>query len=157
MVMPNVADLVKTPKGTTGRAGSSPSNKPRPVLEAPQPPRLHAYVDITRARPPNDSKRGAWHDSGLVFCLTTGKPLDAASVRREPPANHQEGGDRETWSPRELRHSFISITSDGGVPIEAIADLCGHSSPAVTGKVYRHQLKPSITRADAVFGPGKSA
>ncbi|MEU6718936.1 tyrosine-type recombinase/integrase [Nonomuraea sp. NPDC046802] len=27
------------------------------------------------------------------------------------------------WSPRELRHSFVSIMSDQGVPIETIADL----------------------------------
>ncbi|WP_254715238.1 hypothetical protein [Actinomadura sp. NAK00032] len=51
--------------------------------------------------------------------------------------------------------------SDGGVPIEAIADLCGHSSPAVTGQVYRHQLRPVISRgarvADSVFGTGESA
>ncbi|MFB4302542.1 tyrosine-type recombinase/integrase [Actinomadura sp. NTSP31] len=62
---------------------------------------------------------------------------------------------------RELRHSFVSIMSDGGLPIEAIADLCGHSSPAVTGEVYRHQLRPVITKGaevvDVVFGPSKSA
>lgn len=73
----------------------------------------------------------------------------------------KKAGIGESWSPRELRHSIVSIMSDGGVPIEAIADLCGHSSPAVTGEVYRHQFKPLITRgaevADAVFGPGKSA
>ena len=73
----------------------------------------------------------------------------------------RKAGIGESWSPRELRHSFVSIMSDGGVPIEAIADLCGHSSPAVTGQVYRHQLRPVITKgarvADTVFGPGGSA
>ncbi|MES9602087.1 MULTISPECIES: hypothetical protein [Actinomadura] len=47
------------------------------------------------------------------------------------------------------------------MPIEAIADLCGHSSPAVTGEAYRYRLRPVITRgaevADAVFRSGKSA
>nr|WP_305790679.1 hypothetical protein [Actinomadura latina] len=55
-----------------------------------------------------------------------------------------------------MRHSFVWIMSDGGVSMEAIADLCGHSSPAVTGQVYRHQLRPVISRgarvADSVFG-----
>ena len=36
--------------------------------------------------------------------------------------------------------------SDNGVPIENIADLVGHDSTAVTEEVYRHQLKPVITK-----------
>ena len=36
--------------------------------------------------------------------------------------------------------------SDNGVPIETIADLVGHASTAVTEEVYRHQLKPVITK-----------
>jgi hypothetical protein len=44
------------------------------------------------------------------------------------------------------RHSFVSIMSDSGVPIETIADLVGHVSTAVTEEVDRHQLKPVITR-----------
>ena len=52
----------------------------------------------------------------------------------------------EDWTPRELRHSFVSIMSDNGVPIETIADLVGHASTAVTEKVYRHQLRPVITK-----------
>ncbi|WP_344952784.1 hypothetical protein [Actinomadura miaoliensis] len=42
------------------------------------------------------------------------------------------------------------------MPLESIADLCGHSSTAVTEEVYRHQLKPVITKGaetiNAVFG-----
>ena len=55
-------------------------------------------------------------------------------------------GTRSAGTPRELRHSFVSIMSDHGVPIETIADLVGHASTAVTETVYRHQLKPVITR-----------
>ncbi|QKG27289.1 site-specific integrase [Actinomadura verrucosospora] len=102
-----------------------------------------------------------WQDNGLVFCSTTGRPLDAANVRRAFRLITKKAGIGETWSPRELRHSFVSIMSDSGLPIEAIADLCGHSSPAVTGEVYRHQLRPVVTKGaevvDAVFGPSKSA
>ncbi len=36
--------------------------------------------------------------------------------------------------------------SDREVPIETVADLVGHSSTAVIEKVYRHQLKPVITK-----------
>jgi len=36
--------------------------------------------------------------------------------------------------------------TDNGVPVETIADLVGHASTTVTEEVYRHQLKPVITR-----------
>ncbi|MGV9302360.1 hypothetical protein ACWDLG_03210 [Nonomuraea sp. NPDC003727] len=46
--------------------------------------------------------------------------------------------------------------SDHGVSIETIADLVGHSGTSVTEEVYRHQLKPVITKGaetmNAIFG-----
>ena len=45
---------------------------------------------------------------------------------------------------------------DNGVPIETIADLCGHSGTAVTEEVYRFQLKPVIRTGaepmNSIFG-----
>jgi integrase len=73
-------------------------------------------------------------------------PLDASHVRRSFKAITRKAGLCENWTPRELRHSFVSIMSDNGVSIETIADLVGHASRAVTEKVYRHQLKPVITK-----------
>jgi integrase len=55
-----------------------------------------------------------------------------------------------------LRHTFVSVLSASGVPIESIADAAGHSNSNVTRTVYRHQLADTITQAsaamDAVFG-----
>ncbi|MBO2444477.1 tyrosine-type recombinase/integrase [Actinomadura nitritigenes] len=86
----------------------------------------------------------AWQDDGLVLSSTSGRPLDVANVRRAFRLITKKAGTGETWSPRELRHSFVSATSDGGLRIEAIADLCGHFSPAVSGEVYR---QPPIGRS----------
>lgn len=47
------------------------------------------------------------------------------------------------WTPREMRHSFVSL-SDEGMPIEQIARLVGHASTAVTETVYRQQIRPVI-------------
>jgi site-specific recombinase XerD len=85
-------------------------------------------------------------DHGLVFASQAGTLLDASHVRRAFKAITKRSGLGEDWTPRELRHSFVSIMSDNGVPIETIADLVGHASTAVTEEVYRHQLKPVITR-----------
>jgi integrase len=52
-----------------------------------------------------------------------------------------EGINPKDWTPRELRHSFVSLLSDNGLPIDEIARLVGHSSPAVTELVYRQQIR----------------
>jgi integrase len=76
-------------------------------------------------------------------------------VRRSFRRITKAAGLEERWTPRELRHSFVSIMSDNGVTIEQIADLVGHKTTIVTQKVYRHQLKPVIstgaTAMNAIF------
>ena len=52
--------------------------------------------------------------------------------------------DAARWTPRELRHSFVSLLSDGGMPIEQISLLVGHSGTTVTELVYRKQIRPVI-------------
>jgi integrase len=98
----------------------------------------------------------AWQDHNLVFCTNVGTPLDAANVRRAFRHITKNAGIGTNWTPRELRHSFVSIMSDQGVPIETIADLVGHAGTSVTEAVYRHQLKPVITKGahtmNTIFG-----
>src|SRR5215469_11451162 len=43
-----------------------------------------------------------------------------------------EGINPEDWTPRELRHSFVSLLSENGLPPDEIARLVGHSNSAVT-------------------------
>jgi len=81
-----------------------------------------------------------------VFASQAGTPLDASHVRRAFKAITDRAGLGRDWTLRELRHSFVSIMSDNGLPIETIADLAGHASTSVTETVYRHQLKPVITK-----------
>jgi integrase len=88
-----------------------------------------------------------WQHHGLVFCTSIGTELDAANVRRDfrravaltPGLNPVE------WTPRELRHSFVSLLSASGVTIEQISQLVGHKSTQVTETVYRHELRPVLT------------
>jgi integrase len=60
--------------------------------------------------------------------------------------------DPHDWTPRELRHSFVSLLSDGGVSIEDIAELCGHAGTRVTEAVYRHQLRPVLLDGAIAMG-----
>jgi len=65
------------------------------------------------------------------------------------------------WTPRELRHSFVSIASALGLTIEQIADLVGHAGTRVTEAVYRHQLRPVLLVGaeimDRMFSPPQGA
>jgi site-specific recombinase XerD len=93
-----------------------------------------------------------------VFASTNGTELSAGNVRRAfrrvATAARLTAAD---WTPRELRHSFVSLMSDGGVSIDRIALLVGHAGGStVTETVYRHQLRPVIQDSadtiDRLFG-----
>jgi integrase len=86
-----------------------------------------------------------WSDHDLVFATRTGAPLDAANVRREFRAVCKAAKIGQDWTPRELRHSFVSLMSSSGVPVEEIARLAGHSSSRTTEVVYRRELRPVLT------------
>lgn len=86
-----------------------------------------------------------WSNDVFVFATAAGTEPDAANVRRGFRAVVEKAGlDRAAWTPRELRHSFVSLLSDGGMPIEQIAELLGHRGSRVTEAVYRHHLRPVI-------------
>jgi integrase len=93
-----------------------------------------------------------WQETGLVFASDVGTELDAANVRRAfRKVVHRAGLAATDWTPRELRHSFVSVLSDSGVPIEQISRLMGHNGTAVTELVYRHQIRPVVEHgADAM-------
>jgi integrase len=89
---------------------------------------------------------GLYSACGLVFCTSQGTVLDSVNVRRSFRALCRDAGlDAGVWTPRELRHSFVSLMSDAGVPLEEIARLVGHGSTKVTEMVYRKQLRPILT------------
>ncbi len=87
-----------------------------------------------------------WTDHGLVFASETGTELDAANVRRGFRRVLTAAGlPAAEWTPRELRHSFVSLLSDSGVTIDQIARLVGHTGGStVTEQIYRKQIRPVI-------------
>jgi integrase len=88
----------------------------------------------------------AWVETGLVFTSRVGTAMDPSHVRRDfrRALALVPGIDPAEWTPRELRHSFVSLLSDHGVQIEEISRLVGHSGTTVTELVYRHQIRPVL-------------
>jgi integrase len=231
LVRRNVAMLVDTPKGQTGRPSKSLSlDQASALLAAAEGTRMHAYIALCLAtgirteearalrwqhvdfgdpgaRPPTPASAAVWRsvrthgdtkteksrrtlglpqmavdalrvhkkrqmeerlaagsewsDWDLVFSTRTGSALDAANVRREFKAACNSAKIGEHWTPRELRHSFVSLMSSSGVPVEEIARLAGHSSSRTTEVVYRRELRPVLTTGaeamDKLFEASASA
>jgi hypothetical protein len=139
--------------------GDTKTEKSRRALELPD----EAVAALKEHRARQAARRleagELGQDHGLVFCSQSGTPLDPRNVRRAFRGITKAAGLGKTWGPRELRHTFVSIMSDSDVPVEKIADLVGHEGTLVTERVYRHQLKPVITKGaeasaiQAVVGP----
>lgn len=94
----------------------------------------------------------ACKENGLVFPSLVGTEQDSHNVRRSfrSALRLVPGLVPEEWTPRDLRHSFVSILSEHGLPIEEISRLMGHSGTAVTELVHRHELRPVLDSGAAV-------
>lgn len=104
-------------------------------------------------------KLGAVYDMqgiAIVFGDEAGGPRWPQDVRRYFGILCGRAGIGDDWSPREMRHTFVSTLSDSGVDIEQIADAVGHVNSNVTRTVYRHQIADRVTAAatamDSIFG-----
>lgn len=107
--------------------------------------RQHGRVDALRAL---WDAQGQHEEDALVFATSNGTAMTAHNVRRDfRKVVAAAGLDSKRWIPRELRHSFVSLLSDSGLPVENIARLVGHQNTTVTETVYRHQLRPVIADA----------
>ena len=97
----------------------------------------------------------------LLTPFATGWPAVSAVVTATPfmMVWRSAGLDPSEWTPRELRHSFVSLLSDADVPIEHISRLVGHSSTITTETIYRKQIRPVIVHGadvmDRIF-PGEA-
>ena len=109
-------------------------------------------------------KLGAAYDVrglAIVFGDGAGAPKWPQDVRSHFQTLCGRAGIGAGWTPREQRHTFVSVLSDSGVDIEQIADAVGHVNSTVTKAVYRHQIADEITSAatvmDSIFGEAKGS
>ena len=92
----------------------------------------------------------AWQGRGHVFTNNIGSPTDPERITRSFRRLVQEH-DLPHLTPHGLRHTWVSILSAAGVPIDVISKQAGHASVAFTLDIYSHMID-SVERkaADAV-------
>jgi integrase len=132
---------------STRAHGDVKTVKSRRTLEIAQ-----QAVDALRRRQAQQDRdrvqaRELWHETGLVFTTPIGTEMDSHNVRRSMRRLMKAAGLGESRTPRELRHTFVSIASETGVPIEEIAALAGHSTTRTTELVYRKNCGQCCARA----------
>jgi len=138
--------------------GDTKTGKSRRTLALPQ--RAAEALREHRKRQAEDRLKAGelWQDHGLVFASQLGTPLDANNVERAFRKITTAAGIGDSWVPKELRHTFVSIMSASGAPIESISHLVGHQRTATTELVYRHEIRPSLTQGaeimDRIFSAG---
>jgi integrase len=137
---------------STRAHGDVKTVKSRRTLEiAPQ-----AVVALRRRQEAQEKDRAnareLWTETGLVFTTSVGTELDSHNIRRSMRRLTKAAGLGESWTPRELRHTFVSIASEAGVPIEEIAAVAGHSTTRTTELVYRKELRPVLRTGATVMG-----
>ena len=126
--------------------GDTKTRKSRRVLKLPTKAVQALRQHHTRQAAERLAAGELRQEHGLVFSREDGTRLDRWQVRKEFQKITTAAQLGEAWTPRELRHSFVSILSAHDVRLEDISDLVGHSSTAVTETVYRHEIRPALTK-----------
>lgn len=125
--------------------GETKTERSRRTLGLPQVA-AGALRDLHAVQGQEQAEAGdQWQDTSLVFTTQHGAALDAANVRKMFKRVCRAAGVGDSWTPRELRTSFVSLMSHHGVSTEEIARLVGHTSTRTTEVVYRRELRPVIT------------
>ena len=88
-----------------------------------------------------------YRDHDLVFARPDGTPLRPGAVTRAFE-NHVIACGLPVVRLHDTRHGACSLMLAGGVPIELVQMILGHSSPVVTRQVYAHVMRQ--TTADQV-------
>ncbi len=140
-ILRNVITPVTVPEGRPGQAqqaahvvrkhGDAKARKSRRTLALPH---YGVRVLVQHQEWQQQERRTAglvWVTSGLVFATKTGNPLDASHVRRDFRTIVVKTGLAPEWTPRELRHSFVSLLSTAARPPRrrSTGSSFGQSSP----------------------------
>ena len=115
----------------------------RRTLLMPEPLLVALTAHKERQLQERETAGEIWCDLGLVVTTEIGTPVDPSNARRTLDRLCQHSGVGH-WNPNALRHSFASLMSLNGAPMEEVADAMGHVDTRMTSRVYRHNLKSVV-------------
>lgn len=86
-----------------------------------------------------------YRDHDLVFCQVDGDPLRPGTVTSAFEA-HVKACGLPVIRLHDTRHGACSLLLAGGVPIEVVQMILGHSSPSITRRVYAHVMREATAQ-----------
>jgi integrase len=102
------------------------------------------------------AKGPAWEDWELVFCTTTGTPLNGKSLLQRGLRPLLKRADLPPLRVHDLRHSCATLLLLQGVHPKIVSEMLGHASVAITLQIYSHVLpdmqKQATEAMDRLFG-----
>jgi integrase len=104
---------------------------------------------LSRHREAQDAEREFfgidYDDHDLVFCRPDGTPLrpDRVTVAFE---RHVAACGLPAIRLHDIRHGACSLMLAGGVPIEIVQMILGHSTPEITRRVYAHLMRKAAAK-----------
>ena len=122
-----------------GRLVSTEPKTERSRRTVPLPPGVVTMLRKHRTAQLEERLRAAnqWTDTDLVFTTEFGTPVDPRNLLRTMQAAARTAGVKDAVV-HSLRHSAATSWLESGVHIEAVSDMLGHSSIAITGDIYGH-------------------
>jgi integrase len=129
-------------EGTILRLGDTKTPLSQRTLKIPA--RLTTLLHRQRSRQARERLAAGelWQGYNLVVATEIGTPVDPSNYRRSLDRICQKV-EIGHWHPHQLRHSYASILSSQGVPIEELSDALGHANLRMMS-VYRHRLDKTI-------------
>jgi len=89
---------------------------------------------------------GAWQDNNLVFCTSTGTPIEPRNFSRCHAGMLKKAGLPHVTL-HALRHSFASLVAGTGENPENLRAILGHSKTGTTMDLYCHANEEGKRRA----------
>jgi integrase len=93
-----------------------------------------------------------WHGEDYVFTNEHGGPTNPRTLSRTFKAGLKRAKLSEEMTLHDLRHCAGSLMLERGEDIQAVSELLGHSSRAVTERIYAHALRNRKRKAGESLG-----
>jgi integrase len=139
-------------RSTRAHGNVKPVKSRRTLEIAPQ------AVEALRRRQTQEERdrvqaRELWHVTGLVFTTSSGTEMDSHNIRRSMRRLTKAAGLGESWTPRELRHTFVSIAKMSNVAFSAsFGHLREHALPAAQRTAPRRSQRDGAWRSPHDLG-----
>jgi integrase/recombinase XerD len=91
--------------------------------------------------------------TGPLFVTASGRRMDRHAARKVVRRLALNAGVDRSVSPHSLRHGFVTLALDAGVPLRDVQDAAGHADPRTTRRYdrARHSLDRAATYAVASY------